>query len=167
MTQTSINYATVLYELGIKKEVVGDCREIFSQTPELLKNLASPVVSTKTKAVIIGKVFPKEVQNFFKVLCDYNSIELIDEIFTAYRDYCNEQEHVLRAKLTYVNAPQKEQREQIEAFLKKRFSKERVELECEKDESLIGGFVINAENIEFDQSLRGKIKQLQQKLVQR
>lgn len=167
MTQTSINYAIVLYELGIAKEVVAQTKEIFEQTPELLQSLSNPVVSGKSKSKIIEEIFPKEVHNFLKVLCDYNSIELINDIFIAYRDYCNEKENVLLAKLTYVTPPDEQQIGQIKKFLANKFHKDVVELECVQDANLIGGFVINAENTEFDQSLKGHINQLKQKLVQR
>ena len=35
MTQTASNYGTVLFELGVKKEIVEKTKEIFSLTEEL------------------------------------------------------------------------------------------------------------------------------------
>ena len=50
MTQTASNYGTVLFELGVKKEIVEKTKEIFSLTEELPKMLQSPIVSNRCKA---------------------------------------------------------------------------------------------------------------------
>ena len=51
MTQTASNYGTVLFELGVKKEIVEKTKEIFSLTEELPKMLQSPIVSKDAKQV--------------------------------------------------------------------------------------------------------------------
>ena len=77
MTQTSINYATVLYELEIPKEIIDETERIFTENDILYKSLLSPIVSKNSKDNIIDRVFPKEMHNFLKVLCHYNSIDYI------------------------------------------------------------------------------------------
>ena len=49
MTQTANNYGTVLFELGITKEIVEKTKEIFELTSELPRVLNCPVVSRKEK----------------------------------------------------------------------------------------------------------------------
>ena len=165
MTQTSINYAKVLYELEISNDAITDVKELLCTTPELLKSLTSPIVSKSSKLTIIEKVFPIEIQNFLKVLCEYQSIGLINEIFCAYKNYCDEKEDILQATLTYVTKPDMVQEDKIKEFLLNKFHKSRVELNFIYNPELIGGFVLEAENKEYDQSVRGRLQQLQQKLV--
>jgi len=167
MTQTAINYAKVLYELGISKKVIYDAQDILSSTPELRAALANPIVSKQKKQNIIEKVFPKEMQNFFMVLCDYKSMEVIDQIFVAYKNYYNEQNGILEAKLIYVTVPNEEQLNKIKEILMKKHHKNQVELSLVEDPSIIGGFIIEAENFETDWSIRGRLNQLQQRLVRR
>ena len=45
--------------------------------------------------------------------------------------------------------------------------KKQVELSLVEDPSIIGGFIIEAENFETDWSIRGRLNQLQQSLVRR
>jgi len=167
MTQIAINYAKVLYELGISKKVIYDVKDILSSTPELKDALASPIVSKQEKHNIIEKVFPKEMHNFFMVLCDYQSMEVIDQIFVAYKNYYNEQNSILEAKLIYVTVPNEEQLNNIKEILMSKHHKNQVELSLVEDPSIIGGFIIEAENYETDWSIRGRLNQLQQRLVRR
>ena len=167
MTQVAINYAKVLYELEISKKVIYDVQDILSSTPELKDALASPIVSKQEKHNIIEKVFPKEMQNFFMVLCDYQSMEVIDQIFVAYKNYYNEQNSILEAKLIYVTEPNEEQLNNIKEILLKKHHKNQIELSLVEDPSIIGGFIIEAENFETDWSIRGRLNQLQQRLVRR
>ena len=102
MTQISINYAIVLYQLGVSKEDIRYSKELFEAADALYESLASPVVTLHEKYVVIDRLFPESMRAFFKVLCRNQSVSLIDEIFQAYRDYADEQENVLRAKLFYV-----------------------------------------------------------------
>ena len=167
MTQTSINYATVLYELEIPTEVINETKEIFCKTDELYKSLISPVVSKDSKDSIIEKVFPKEIHNFLKVLCHYNSMNYIYEIFDEYKAIVYEKNGILPATLEYVEQPDDRQKKGIENYLCKMFGKDKVELECVHRPELIGGFVIKAGGFVIDRSVLGKIQQLQLKLVKR
>ena len=167
MTQIAINYAKVLYELEISKKVIYDVQDILSSTPELKDALASPIVSKQEKHNIIEKVFPKEMQNFFMVLCDYQSMEVIDQIFVAYKNYYNEENGILEAKLIYVTVPNEEQLSKIKEILMKKHHKNQVELSLVEDPSIIGGFIIKTDNFETDWSIRGRLNQLQRRLVRR
>jgi len=167
MTQTAINYAKVLYELNISKKIIDDSQELLSLVPELKDTLISPIVSKQKKHDIIEKIFPKEMHNFFMVLCDYQSMEVIDQIFVAYKNYYNEQNSILEAKLIYAAVPNEEQLNKIKEILMSKHHKSQVELSLVEDPSLIGGFIIEAGNFETDWSIRGRLKQLQQSLVRR
>ena len=167
MTQIAINYAKVLYELGISKKVIYDAQDILSSTPELKDVLANPIVSKQKKHNIIEKVFPMEIHNFFMVLCDYQSMEVIDQIFVAYKNYYNEQNSILEAKLIYVTAPNEEQLSKIKEILMKKHHKNQVELSLVEDPSIIGGFIIKTDNFETDWSIRGRLNLLQRRLVRR
>lgn len=167
MTQIAINYAKVLYELKISSEAIEEAEKSFVAVPKLKDSLASPVVSNKKKHNIIEKVFPKEIQNFLKVLCDYQSMEVIDEIFAAYKKYYNEQNDILAAKLIYVTAPDEAQLDNIKTLLIKKYNKKSIELSLEENPDIMGGFILETGNIEIDWSTRGRLNQLQQRLVRR
>lgn len=167
MTQIAINYARVLYELKVSKIVIEEAQAIIAASPELKDALVSPVISKKKKHNIIEKLFPQEIQNFLKVLCDYQSMEAIDEIFVAYKNIYNEKNSILEAKLTYVTAPDEVQLDNIRKLLMNKYNKKQVEISLFEDPEIIGGFILETENIETDWSTRGRLNKLQQRLVRR
>lgn len=167
MTQTASNYGEVLFELGIEKDIVEETARIFSLTPELLRELLNPTISKKTKTNIIRKIFPKEIQNFLCVLSDYQGMDQIHDIILAYEACYRKAHHVIAATLRYVTKPTKEQEEGMKNYIRNKFHGEQVELNLVEDLSLVGGFVIQVGDIEIDQSLRGRMNELKQRLVWR
>lgn len=160
MTQTAINYAKVLYELGIDRSIVKETEEAFAAVPKLKTSLMSPIIPIQVKHRIIEKIFPKEMKNFLKILCDYQSVEAIEDIFSAYEAYYNEQNGILSAALTFVDSPNEQQLEQMKEFLCKKYHARDVEWTLKKDDSLLGGFILHVKDYEYDWSLRGRMNQL-------
>lgn len=167
MTETSNNYARVLYELSVRPDEVNETRQIFSKVPQIEEALQSPVVPFEEKERVIDRIFPDGMRNFLKVVCRHQKIGRIEEILDAYDVYCMKQKDALRAVLRYVTPPTGEQQEKIKAFLKKSFHVSEVLLESIEDKSLLGGFVLWAEGHEYDWSLQGRYRKLRQKLTRR
>ena len=167
MTQTAINYGKVLYQLNVSKENILETQKLLKEVPEVLKVLENPTISFVQKQRVIGRIFPKELHNFLCVVCKYKHAQLLDEIFQAYQEYYNEQKEILSATLYYVTPPRTEQLEGIKKFLKKQYHTQKVALELKEDKSLVGGFIIRTKDHEYDNSLKGSIHELQQKLIWR
>ena len=167
MTQTSINYGIVLYELSVPQEAAETSRRILEEVKELSKVLESPVVPFDEKEKVIGRIFPEEMKNFLCVVCKYAHAALLPEIFQAYQDYYNEQHKILTADLHCVAPPTEEQLEGIKKFLLKKYQMQDAKIRIIKDESLVGGFLIRTRDQELDYSLKGRINALQQKLIWR
>lgn len=167
MTQTANNYGEVLFELGIKKDTVEESKKIFSLTEQLHRTLKSPIISKNEKYSIIEKVFPKEIENFLKVVCDHEKMSYIDEIIEAYYKKYNEANNILTATLSYVVEPNENQLSQIKNYLAKKYNKETVEITMIEQPELIGGFVLKVGDIEEDNSIRGRLNRLEKKLTWR
>lgn len=167
MTHTAINYAMVLYELGLPGPVVEAAQGALQAVPQIKQVLTSPVVAGSKKHRIIERIFPKEIQNFLKVLCDHQRAAYIDEVFTAYHEYTCKQKGILIATMYYVTEPGEGQLKKIKELLCEKYQSNDVELNLVKDPGLIGGFIIRTGNLETDWSMRGRLKQLEQKLIRR
>ena len=167
MTQTSISYAVVLYDLKIDREAVSQTRQILEEVPQVQKALENPTVSRETKHRLVERIFPKEMQNFLKNLCDHQQAANAQEIFRAYREYADRQEKILNATLCYVTLPKEEQMEKIRQFLKKKYQCGKVNLELTECPELIGGFILKAGSSEYDWSLKGRLQQLTQQIIRR
>lgn len=160
-------YARALYELRVPKTEIEKTKEIFAEVPKLREVLVNPTIAAKRKMSIINQVFPEDMKNFVKVICKNQRMNLIDEIFDAYDEYCDVQEHILTAVLTCVEPPSEEQLEKMKVFLCDKYQKADVKIQIVEDASLLGGFILRAENDEYDWSLKGRLTRLEQKLTWR
>lgn len=171
MTQKAINYGIVLYQLGISEDTVAQVEKLLADTPQLYTALASPAVSKADKRHVVDRVFgafeDKLLVNYMKSLCDNDVFGEIDEVFVRYRKYAKERESVLVATLYYVTPPTDRQRKGIEDFLMKEYDMKSVELSLVEKKELIGGFVIQTGDREYDRSILGRYKSLKHKLVMR
>lgn len=165
MTQTELNYATVLYELSIEDAVVEHTRETLKEVPMLKVILSNPAISQKKKEIIIEKVFLKEIQNFLKMVSVSGKMRKIDGIWNAYDTYKEKKENVKSATLFYVTKPTQEQQRSFETFIKNKFSCEKVNLILVEKPALLGGFLLKIGSIEYDNSLMGKLNGLRQQIL--
>lgn len=167
MTTTSINYAEVLNELSVPESSVKETEEIFQNTSELQKILENPLVDFHAKERVIDRILPVEMRNFVKTVCRHNKAELLTEIFDAYRELKWRQKGILKAVLKYVTPPREEQLEGIREFLCREFHMQKADIQLTEDKSLIGGFVLLADGQEYDWSLRGRFRRMEQRLTRR
>lgn len=166
-SSAAMRYAQVLYELNVPKEAIQKAREIFEEVPQLHDVFVNPTIPAQKKERVIDKVFPQEMRNFLKVVCKYDRMDLITEIFAAYDKYCDEQDQILKAVLTCVELPSEEQLKNMEAFLCKKYEANRAEIEVQTDNALLGGFILRMGSDEYDWSLKGRLERLGQKLTWR
>ena len=164
MTQTSISYGRILYELSVLPQTVEQARKLIEASEETRRLLESPIVSLDQKEKVIKRLFPREIWGFLTVVCKDGHAGLLPEMFRAYQEYYNQQNHILTAALYYVTPPTKEQLEGIKKFLCSTCHTKDADIEMIEDKSLVGGFIIRAGEQEFDYSLKGRIQALQQKL---
>jgi len=161
-----------LYNLHVPQEPVKEAAEIFRESDELAKALDSSSISSKKKGDIIQKIFqedkfPKVFVDFLKQLCENHKIKEVVNILENYCQNCEKDNHIVTARFFYVHMPEETQIEEIRKFLCKKYDAEDAEIIFEKDETLIGGFILNVDNTEFDYSIKGRLDKLKQKLTWR
>lgn len=162
----------VLYDLHIPQAPVKEAIEIFRESDELAKALDSSSISTEKKENIIEKIFqedkfPKIFTGILKQLCESHKTSEVVNILENYCQNCEKENHIVTAKFFYVHMPEEAQIEGIRKFLCKKYDAEDAEILFEKDETLIGGFILNVNNTEFDYSIKGRLDKLKQKLAWR
>lgn len=102
-----------------------------------------------------------------KVVCKYQRMDLIEDIFAAYDRYCDEQNQVLNAVLTCTVPPSEEQKKGMEAFLCKKYGAKKAKIEVCQDQALLGGFILRVGSDEYDWSMKGRLNRLEQRLTWR
>ena len=167
MTTAAVNYAKVLYGMPVSITTVQETENLFQENPELTQCLGNPLVSFEAKSRIIDRTVPQDMRSFVKVACRYHKTDLFDEIFNEYQELCRKDAGVLQPVLICVTPPGDEQLEGIRNFLCREFQVQKVEIRIIEDKSLIGGFILQAGGKEYDWSLRGRCRRLEQKLTRR
>ena len=166
LISTALEYAKRLRELNIPGDIVGQTGDIFKAVPQVKLDFESPAVSLSAKHNVIEKVFPLQIRDFLKVLCDNGDVYLWDDICTAYRELSPEKKEEFVVTLSYVTAPTDEQLQNIRNFIQKKYNREDMVFETKEDPSLGGGFIIRAGNEVYDWSTNGRMKQFADKLSQ-
>ena len=101
---------------------------------------------------------------FLGLLADNRRLPLLPEITGLFEQLRAEADQVVKATVTTASALPQAELDAIKAALKQRFGRE-VEITAAIDESLIGGAVIDADDVVIDGSLRGKLARLQAALA--
>lgn len=165
MAKAEDNYGKALFELGVPDSEIRESQTILRENPNLFDVLCNPTVTRKQKHHIVDAVFPYQARNFLKVLCDNGKAESLPEIYTAYKRCCLENDNVLEAEFIYVNEPSEEQLAALKQKLKDLYNKSGVKLIRRQDPSLIGGFLCRVGDVEYDYSVKGRLRRLHRKLV--
>lgn len=164
-SSTANEYAKTLRKLNITASTVGQAGDIFQAVPEILADLENPAVELTAKHRVIEKVFPVEIRDFLKLLCDNGNVGLWDEIVKEYKAAIPRKEGELTVTLRYVTAPDEKQLAGIRDFVAKCFGTEGVTFEMEQDASLGGGFILEAGNEVFDWSTNGRMQQFKEQMA--
>ena len=165
MISTAKDYAKTLRELNIAANIVGQADDIFTAVPQIAEEFANPSISLASKHNVIEKVFPLQIRDFLKLLCDNSDTGLWKDIVKAYREAAPERKGEFVVTLKYVTAPSDEQLQGIKDFVAKQYNTTEFTFELEEDKSLGGGFVIQAGNDVFDWSTSGRMKQFKEQLA--
>jgi F-type H+-transporting ATPase subunit alpha len=166
----AIGYANIMRKLNIAENIVGQTDDIFKAVPQIQSDFENPAVALTAKHNVIDKVFPVEIRDFLKLLCDKGDMNLWKDVVEAYKKSANEKTGGCNVKLRYVTAPDEAQLEGIKKFVRKQFGiddsdSDNVTFELVEDKSLGGGFIIEADNEVFDWSTNGRMQQFKEKLA--
>ncbi len=136
------------------------------KTKELYQILISPTVTVSEKKKVVEEIFPASVCAVISELAVDCELDIMEELKEAYIAEADRKNRVARAKLFCVTEPDEKQLEGIRDFVAKEEDAGSAEIEIIKDESLLGGFIIEVGNKQFDRSLRSKIKSIKEKIVE-
>lgn len=145
--------------LALAAQAVAD-----SQVKPLLKN---PALTAEQKADLILGVCSEaseQFQNFVKVLAENNRLLVVPEISSLFDHMKAELEKSVDVEVTSAFELTKEQQTKLAQALGKKLDRE-VNMTTTVDESLIGGLLIQAEDVVIDGSIRGKLAKLSEALT--
>jgi len=163
-------YANALFQLAVEKndieQVLKDAHmaeEICSASRDLQLFLKSPVIHSDKKNLVIREIFGKELGKltltFMLILVRKRREQYIPEIAREVIVKINEYKNILTVHFRSVTSPDEETKKMVLGVMKN-YSGANIELTEEIDDSLIGGFVLNWSDKQYDASIRRQIERM-------
>lgn len=168
MTEKSISYAHDLHNVEHAEEYLQSAASIIEAVPAIAEELTDPTVAITKKHMVIDRIFPHEIRNFLKLLCDNGDFDCFNDVIAALKESKKTPVSTVEtATLRYVTAPTDEQLAGIKKFLVKEFGNEEITIDLQQDASLKSGFILSVGTKEYDWSEQGRIEQLTAKINSR
>ena len=138
---------------------IEETSRIFEVLPETASQLSDPTVPLENRLAIIDSIFPTEVRDILKVLCQNGLLSSWMDIADEYQRVSEEEATKLRVRLRYVTKPEEEQLKRIRTFVYNKYHTRNIEMRLEEDASLGGGFILEVGNDQYDWSTKGRRQQ--------
>ncbi len=165
MSQRIDDYINTLLLNEVSVSELDRAKEILFSSDELMQILNSPSVSPEEKSRVVSEIFSSSVKPVVLGLAEKCRAESICEVIEAYSAALDKKNRIARATVVCVNEPNAQQLRGIEEFICKEENAGSAKIKVVKDESLIGGFIIQIGNKQFDRSLKTKITRIKEKIV--
>lgn len=131
---------------------------------ELRNILSQPFLSKEKKETIINRIFEGQVSDktlkFIMLMLDKNRHEIIPQILVPYRELYNEYKNIAEVTITTAVKIDEPTQQKLIWFVKDKIDG-KVQIINKIDKSIIGGFIINYLDYQYDRSVRNDLKKLQ------
>lgn len=164
MKDTAKELLKELVRLNIPKEDIETVKGVFSACPDAAETLANPLVTLDEKRTVISKIFPKSLERSIVSAAKSGIIPELNEIFEEYEDILLEKQGGIKAVVRYVTPLTESQQAELRKFIMEKFTKDEVDIEYRRDPDIIGGFILNAGDVEFDRSYRTSLRAIREDL---
>lgn len=133
------------------------------QNRELVVVLRNPVISLERKLAIINKIFGSHIDKltlkFLNILVRKRREQSLDGVSHAFVLLFNESKNIKYVDVTSAQTLDAAQKQEVLKILRN-YTDSEIRLVEKIKVDIIGGFVIDMENLQIDQSVTSKIKKL-------
>jgi len=170
MAEMSKEYGTALFMLAKEADSVDEYEKalemvlgVFCETPEYIDFIASPAVPLKERTDALGEAFgescPEHIVSFLCLLCERGRIREFADCVEEYKKLAEFSRNILTAHVKSAVELSENEKEKLKQKLEK-MSGHSVIVECEQDEALIGGLVIEMDDKILDYSLKRRLHEV-------
>jgi F-type H+-transporting ATPase subunit delta len=168
-------YAKALFELASDKldAVENDMqliRQSFDATPQLSKVLKDPTTGVSKKIAIVNQVFDKNISEITRklihLLGEKDRLELLYDISKAFNERYKKYKGIKEATVISAVALDDQLKQNILNKVKELTGSSEIKLTNVVDPAIIGGFILNMDDMRYDASISGKLAKIKSKLVE-
>jgi F-type H+-transporting ATPase subunit delta len=147
--------------------LVGD---VFPAAPDFEAFLSSRAISREAKPAVIARAFQGRASDvfltFLLVLNRHERLDLLRPVRIAYRDLWDERARRVRVHVKSAVPLAEDQNERLREELRRALQREPV-LESRVDPDLIGGMVVQVGDYLYDGSVRSRLTEIRNQLIER
>lgn len=164
MKDTAKELLKELIRLNIPKEDIDAAKDVISACPDVADTLANPLVTLDEKSAVIKRIFPESLGRSIVSAARSGLIPELGEIFEEYEDKLLDKQGGIKAVVRYVTPLTENQQAELRKFIMEKFTKDEVDIEYRHDPDIIGGFILNAGDVEFDRSYRTSLRAIRENM---
>ena len=177
-SDTSANrYSLALYELASESNSLSDVEEnslafldLISKNIEFNNLIKDPTVSHENMLMIVNKIsenykLDKFFKNFLSFLITKRRFFYVEKILKSFGEICSKKKGELKAEIKSAKELSKEEINKITEELSNNF-KSKIKLNYNHDQSLIGGLVVQVGSTMIDTSIKKKLQQIKNKMIE-
>ena len=177
-SDTSANrYSLALFELASESNLLTQVEENSTSILNLILNnedfknfVKDPTLSRDDLLETINKIseslkLEKLFKNFISFLITKRRFFYVEQILKNFKEICSEKRGELKAELKSAKELSNEEITQITEELTKNFSS-KIKLNYKHDESLIGGLVVQVGSTMVDTSIKNKLQQIENRMIE-
>lgn len=159
------NYLESLFKLHVSVSNLEDAMKILSSSSELDDMLDNPNITHSEKEKIVNDLFSSSVRKIVCEFADECKISDFAELVSEYAKAVNKKNNIADATVYCVTPPDEKQLDGIKKFVCKETGAGSANIKIVKDDSLIGGFIINIGSKEYDHSLKTKLESIKAQVM--
>ena len=164
MKDNDKDFVKELVRLDIPQEDIDSAKNVITACPDVIDTLSNPLVTTDEKKGIIKRLFPQSLEKFLVSSLRGGNVERLGSIFEEYSDILLEKQGVIKAVVRYVTPLTDSQQAELKKFIMEKFVKDDVDIEYKHDPDILGGFILNAGDVEYDRSYRTSLRMMKDTL---
>ena len=170
-------YSLALYELSTESNVTSQIEEqslsilkLLEQSQDFSNLIKDPTTSQDDLLKVVNTIsenykFDQLLKNFLSFLIQKRRFFFVERILKSFIEICSEKRGELKAELKSAKELSNEEIKQITEELTKNFSS-KIKLNYKHDESLIGGLVVQVGSTMVDTSIKSKLQQIENRMIE-
>lgn len=166
MLHNTDEYISELLKLNASADDIEKTTMIIESTPEVCEILDDPAVPLREKETAIEELFPPSTVEEIVSLAQECAVEKFEALAKEYLIELDKKNDIADAVITCVDEPNEQQLEGLKAFICKETGAKSANVEIVKDDSIIGGFIIQVGSKQYDRSLKTKLATIKEAVTQ-
>lgn len=171
-------YAKALYKYALEKadaaqlyEEMKRVADAFAARPDLQKVMDNPYIGSDEKERLLlaaaGPAPSEAYKAFLRLVLSHDREDFMRRIALAFRAIYREAHNIAQVVITTAAALPDVEMSKLREVVQRAFPEASLEVSCQVNPELIGGFVIDVDSTRMDASLSNEIEQIRQNLLRR